>query len=198
MLDHIGSANMTQGSLTSFIEDRFGNAMSALALNDGWTQVPSGVYFDTPEFTVSVWVYPQNVGTFARVIDFGNGQNADNILLRLNSGTTNVAVPALRINNRSISIGTAQSTRVLKNLTWQHLTATFNGSQMYLYINSVLRGKYSSVFNLPNITRMYNYIGKANGATGYSSSYLDDLRFYNKSLTQPEIFELMKKDFSSK
>ena len=55
MLDQIGMAHMTQGILTKFVEDRFCNPNSALALNGGWTQVPPGVYFDTPEFTI--WVY---------------------------------------------------------------------------------------------------------------------------------------------
>jgi hypothetical protein len=62
MKDLIGSADMTQGSLTSFTMDRFGNANSALALNGGWTQVPAGVYFDSIEFTISVWVYPNECG----------------------------------------------------------------------------------------------------------------------------------------
>ena len=43
-----------------------------------------------------------------------------------------------------------------------------------------------------NLSRSNCYIGKSNWATdGYSNSYLDDLRFYNKSLTQEEINELM-------
>ena len=58
MLDEIGLAHMTQGNLTSFTLERFGNANSALALNGGWTQVSSGVYFDSPEFTISTW--PKN------------------------------------------------------------------------------------------------------------------------------------------
>ena len=48
MLDQIGLAHMKQGALTSLTLDRFGNPNSALALNGGWTQVPSGVYFNTP------------------------------------------------------------------------------------------------------------------------------------------------------
>ena len=47
MLDQIGSAHMTQESLTTFTSDRFGNPNSALALNSSWTQVPQGVYFNT-------------------------------------------------------------------------------------------------------------------------------------------------------
>ena len=72
---------MTQGSFTSFISDRFGCTTSALALNGGWTQVPSGIYFNTPEFTISVWVYPHIVSYYARVIYFGNGASLDNIAL---------------------------------------------------------------------------------------------------------------------
>jgi len=56
MFDVIDVAHMTQGSSTYFTTDRFGNANAALALNGGWTQVPSGIYFDTPEFTISVWI----------------------------------------------------------------------------------------------------------------------------------------------
>ena len=43
MLDQIGSSHLMQGNLTNFTMDRFGCSNSALALNGGWTQVPSGV-----------------------------------------------------------------------------------------------------------------------------------------------------------
>ena len=95
----IDSSNMIRGNLTSFTLDRFGCSNSALALNGGWTYVPSGIYFNTPEFTISVWVYPQQVGNYSRVIDFGNGQAADNILLSLSNG--NYLQPYLKIYNGS-------------------------------------------------------------------------------------------------
>jgi hypothetical protein len=56
MFDDIGDAHMTQGSLTTFSTDRFGNANTALNLNGGWTQVPSGFYFNAPAFTISTWI----------------------------------------------------------------------------------------------------------------------------------------------
>ena len=86
MTDYVGSAHMMQGNLTSFTADRFGCSNSALALNGGWTRVPSGIYFNTPEFTISVWVWPQLIGSFARVINFGNGQS-DSIIVSLDGGT---------------------------------------------------------------------------------------------------------------
>ena len=60
MNDVKGAADMSQGNATSYTSDRFGNANSALALNGGWTQVPSGIYFNSPQFTITAWVYPQN------------------------------------------------------------------------------------------------------------------------------------------
>ena len=47
-------------------------------------------------------------------------------------------------------------------------------------------------FSLSKTIRNFNYIGKPyDPSYSYSWSYLDDLRFYNKCLTQSEIIELM-------
>ena len=59
MNDLIGNAHMSQGANTTFVSDRFGNENSALNLNGGWTQVPPGIYFNSPQITITAWVYPQ-------------------------------------------------------------------------------------------------------------------------------------------
>ena len=78
------------------------------------------------------------------------------------------------------------------------LTATFDGTQMSFYIDGIfcanLTGK--------NITtwsnyRTSNFIGKSNWPwDGYSMSYVDELRFYNKCLTQEDIYGLISNDTS--
>ena len=154
MLDEIGSAHMTQGALTSFAADRFGCPHSALALNGGWTEVPPGIYFDTPEFTISVWVYPQLVGVWSRVIDFGNSLLAsnNNLILSLDSFLNNL--PAFSIANGLNSIGECRSSKALLNGEWQMLTATFNGSLESIYINGKLTCNLAvSSYTLPVITR---------------------------------------------
>jgi hypothetical protein len=85
MLDEIGGAHMTQGSATTFVADRFGNANAALNLNGGWTRVPSGIYFNTPAFTISTWIYPQTIGSWARLVDFGNGAYSNNVVFAIGS-----------------------------------------------------------------------------------------------------------------
>ena len=190
MTDVVGAADMQQGANTSFIADRFGNPDSALALNGGWTFVPAGVYFNTQEFTISVWVYPQMVGSLARVFDFGN-PGAEDILLALDSG--NDLKPYFAIFLGGINRQTASSQPLVLN-EWQFLVATFKeGSSLLLYINGVLITSASATYGYSSKLRTTNnFIGKSNwNANGYSSSYLDDLRFYNVSLTQAQINGLM-------
>ncbi len=194
MKDKIGSADMIQGNLTSFVSDRFGNQNSALALNGGWAQVPQGIYFDTSEFTISVWILPQKINEDdARVIDFGNDAYLDNILIKL-LNTSNDWKPSLNIYNGTLDLGTVQSDRDLVDLEWQLLTVTFDGVQMVLYINGTKAGNFTLSPRFPpqSLIRANNYIGKSNDpSTGFSSSYLDDLRFYNKCLNQQEILDLV-------
>jgi hypothetical protein len=191
MRDVIGSAHMTQGNFTSFTMDRFGNINSALALNGGWTQVPSGVYLNTPEFTISVWIYPSGVGHWSRLIDFGNGQS-DNIILSLSHGSS--LQPYFEFYSGSNNVFHTISSKLIIINQWQFLTATFNGTNSTIYLNGTkIADSNAKSFTRPfNLSRSNCYIGKSNWPDNqYSSSYLDDLRFHNKSLNQEEINELM-------
>jgi hypothetical protein len=193
MLDQIGTAHITQGNLTTFVEDRFCNPNSALALNGGWAQVPPGVYFDTPEFSISVWVYPLTVAIYSRVIDLGNGPLNDSLILALSYSNLN---PYLAMLNGPTVIFQPISSQSLQLGQWQFLVATFNGTNARVYLNSQLKADaYNESLKLQtNISRSMCYIGKSTKpAIGYSWSYLDELRFYNKSLTQTEIYDLMGK-----
>ncbi len=192
MLDTIGSSHMTQGNLTSFASDRFGNTNSALALNGGWTQVPGGVYFDSSEFTISLWIYPKSIGSYARVIDFGNGPSDNIIGVTLSDAAT--LKPYAKIYIGTIGIFKSLSNQSLTLNTWQFLTATFNGTTASIYLNGTLKASdtRNQSYVLSYLIRTKCYIGRSNFAgDGYSSSYVDDLRFYSKSLTQTEIIEVM-------
>jgi hypothetical protein len=192
MTDQIGSAHMTQGSLTTFVPDRFGHPNSALNLNGGWTQVPAGNYFNSPAFTISAWVYPQQVGLYARVIDFGDGPGPENVILAI--ATENATTPLVEIISLNNIVTKTVSTQSLVLNAWQFLTATFDGINSRLYINGTLTksDSLSSSFSMPIVTRPNCFIGKSPwAADGVSFSYIDSLRFYNISLTQSQIIELM-------
>ncbi len=193
MLDQIGLAHLTQGNLTSFTFDRLCNSYSALALNGGWAQIPAGIYFDTPEFSISVWVYPQKIGVWSRVIDMGNGPSTNNIFISFDSASSN-GIPMFGILTPVMY--SVKSFKALTQNKWQHFAATFNGEQLSFYIDGILSGNltYKNII-MTSKNRTSNFIGKSNWPwNGYSMSYLDELRFYNKCLTQEEIYELMNNE----
>jgi hypothetical protein len=187
---------MTQGVNTSFTQDRFGNLNSALALNGGWAQVPPGVYFESSEFSISVWVYPYLVNSYARAIDFGQLNTMPfNIYLSLNNASFNVPHTNI-IYGQSKGISLLKTNQQLATLKSQLLVVTFNGSFLDLYINESLTSRMLINFTLPISKSFENcYIGKSNtNGDGFSYSYLDDLRFYNKSLSQEEIVYLINEN----
>ena len=194
MIDYVGNANMVQGSATTFTTDRFGHANEALSLNGGWTTLPSGVYFNTPQFTISVWVWPNAIsGQYSRVIDIGNPGPTFEIELTINSANGD-RKPSMWIYYASPSssyFGFSTNTQLALN-TWQFLAATYDGLTMRIYIDGVASGTYPYTYTMPSMTRSACFVGKNPWNQGSSSSYLDDLRFYNKSLSLCEINDLMK------
>ena len=194
MLDIKGAANMIQGSATTFSTETYVCGKGALSLNNGWTQIPAGNYFNSPEFTIFVWVYPFGVGIWARIIDFFNVNNQDNIVFAL-SGTTTMN-PALDIHSGftgNTVVAAVYSSQPLVSNQWQSLAATYNGTFACIYLNGTLVGSATQTFNLPsNYSRSNCYIGRSDYVgDGVSSSCLKNLRIYNKSLTQAQILEIM-------
>ena len=195
MSDIIGGAHMSQGSATSFTSDRFGNANSALALNGGYTQVPAGYFFDTPQFSVAAWVYPFSVGSWARIFDFAN--TGPNQCIQLSFTSYALNCPAFVIYDQTPNIiGSSQSKIPLEQNKWNFITVTYNGSQLSLFINATLvNSTQVNSNNIPKVPRTSNFFGKSNWPNdGVSWSYLDDIRFYNISLTQTHIIDLMNEN----
>ena len=103
--------------------DRFGYPNSALSLNGGFTQVPSGYYFNSPQFSAAVWVCPFQVGTWARIFDFGNPGGVqstslkESIQMSFTSYVTNN--PAFVIYDQTTNIiGNTQSQITLEQNKW--------------------------------------------------------------------------------
>jgi len=194
MFDQIGTADM-KGSLIAFTADRFGDTDSAMALNGDGTQVPSGIYFDTPEFSISVWIFPQGVGTWSRIIDFGNGPNSDNIVFVLSNSASNM--PEIDIFSGSNWIIEVTSSEAFTLNEWHFIVATYDGFTANVYLNGKLTASLNMAYKMTSIQRSTCYIGKSEWGDPGSASYLDDLRFYNKSLTKVDIIELMNQNETS-
>ena len=206
MHDVIGMSNMTQGSSpVTFYQDRFGTPNSAINLsNKDFTQVPSGITFDSPEFTISAWVYPAGLCSWLRFIDFVNKSNEGNyISLSLKSSLFHNVFPFLSIYKNKKDIIETMSSKSLVNYQWQLLTVTVDFKKTCIYLNESLLTNSNQFYASKNerqssVLRTENNSDKENAHEYCSgSSLLDDLRFYNKSLNQTEIIELININYQA-
>ena len=186
--DTINGANMYNGYNVEFVKDRFGKANSAVRFTDGYYQVPPGIYFKG-DFTISVWLKLNVYVANSRVLDFGNGPYFDNVLLTTINDNT---LSYLYTSFSYVSGSFLYSSLPLIKGQWLHLAATLRGTTGSVYINGVLVAQSNSMFTPKSINRTSNYVGK-NNWDGYGNLWgdLDDLRIYDKALSQSEVYDLL-------
>ena len=188
-LDMKGTAHLYNGVNASFTKDRFENENSAIRLTYGYYQVPAGVYF-SGDFTISIWIRLNEHVSWARIIDFGNGETSNNIILASSNGVP--AQPVLLIyydTNPNTRVSAIPS---LEIGNWTHVAFTFDGTTGKIYMNGTFSAQ--NYFSRPDqTTRIYNYVGKSNIAIDTNlNADLDDLMIFNRSLSDSEIIQLMK------
>ena len=169
--------------------DRFNRPNSALDLNSGYYQAPNGVYFNTT-FSITAWFYARQISNGEPLLDFGFiNSGFPNIMLYLTFSSS--GSPHTRISDVS---GTRYE--VIPNIptplfSWTHMVSTFNGSFLNLYLNGTLLGSTPSAYP-PNIVRTSNFIGKSYYSFNtMANAIFDEIRFYNRALSQIEIGQLM-------
>lgn len=165
--------------------DRFGNANSALSF-DGTSN-----YISLPSFTiggpfsVAAWVYlDNNAINWQRLIDFGNGQYNNNLVL----GWVSQHMFFECYNGASTL--KIETTETFPQGQWVHVTATIDGSgNAKIYWNGVLKAS-GTTYVPPSVSRTNQYIGKSNWPDPYFIGKMDDLRLYNRALAEPEAFAM--------
>lgn len=165
--------------------DRFGNANSALSF-DGTSN-----YISLPSFTiggpfsVAAWVYlDNNAINWQRLIDFGNGQYNNNLVL----GWVSQHMFFECYNGASTL--KIETTETFPQGQWVHVTATIDGNgNAKIYWNGVLKAS-GTTYVPPSVSRTNQYIGKSNWPDPYFMGKMDDLRLYNRALAEPEAFAM--------
>jgi hypothetical protein len=154
-------------------------------VNDHIT-VPADVWFSGGDFTIESWVYLDDYNSYAKVIDFGNGQFNDTVSLCTSYLQT--GMPLIQIINNGGTPVSLQSPEAIPLNTWAHLAATLSGTSLKLYINGNEVAS-TTVSELPNnVNRKINYIGKSNTATdSHLKGKLDEIRVWSVARTAEEI-----------
>ncbi len=139
----------------------------------------------TDAVTITGWIRPEKV--------------ANQIILKKTIGTTASGFGLSLGSNNKISFQINGGTSTVQSLTnyatdgttWQHVAATFDGTNLKIYINGILDNTtaVASTAITPNTTALG--IGAQSDGTTLYQGALDDVRIFNRAMTMGEIQALI-------
>jgi len=158
------SGNNLNGSVNgaTLTTDRFGNANQAYSFNgiNNYISVNHSILFNNlTNFSFSLWAKWAN-GPLPVELIFKNGilNNGAPFMLMLNSDIT----ASFCIHNGTINPCAQSSDPVALN-TWEHIAGVYDGNEIKLYFNSILKASYPCTGSLMNNT--YNLFFGTDGGT---------------------------------
>jgi hypothetical protein len=159
----------------------------ALDGSDHFT-LPAGMANFASGLTISAYVNFGNVGTWERIVDFGNGSQSNNFLFA-RFGSNNELT--FEVYNGATSLGHCRIVNGILENTWATYAVTVDGTTCNIYRNgsAIFTSAYTA---LPqNISRSFNYIGRSNwGSDAYFDNGIAALAIYNRALGSAEIATL--------
>jgi chitodextrinase len=173
-----GNSGTIVGTVSWSAQGKFGAALSF----NGATRVDiptSGLLNLTTAMTLSAWVRPSSTPTLWRdVIYKGN----DNYFLMASSDNNAPAVGGTWPGSHQYA---SAATGLAVN-TWTHLAATYDGTAARLYVNGVQAASFAMSGNL--VTSFHPLqIGGDSIFGQFFQGLIDEVRVYNRALTQTEI-----------
>jgi YD repeat-containing protein len=183
-----GSATYTDGASVASV-GALSRDLDRSAQFDGrgdYVDAPDGFANFTSGMTLEAWVKPTAATSWGRVFDFGNGPDADNLLLARYS-TTNDGV-------LSVKRGAADTTLSAPGLfavdgAWHHIVATVTAAGVATVYKDGSSVATVAGFNVPlNVSRTNNYVGRSNW-TGDPTfeGFIDEPAVYDKALTAARV-----------
>jgi autotransporter-associated beta strand protein len=176
----------TLNTAVTWVPGNFNTALHFDGTASSYATVPAGVVSTLTDFTISAWVKPDALSTWARIFDFGSGTSTYMYLAP--KGST--GFPRFAIKGGGLAEQGINATAAIPTGIWTHIAVTQSGPVAILYVNGVEVGRNSAMTLNPTImgSTTQNYIGKSQAsADPILSGSVDDFRIYNKALTPTEI-----------
>lgn len=163
--------------------------------SDAYVQLPNDILYGLYNMTVSVWVNPDELSSWARIFDFGSKSDPPypNLFLTVNSGSNNLRLayeesksPA---ENKVVG-GQVNAGAALKTGQWQHVCTVIDGAKATLYVDGrKVAENVGFQFNPVKTKDMIsNMLGKSNyGSDKLFKGGMDDFRIYNRILSEKEV-----------
>ena len=173
----------TLSNVTRTTAGRFGSALSFNGLN-AWVTVPDANPLDlTTGMTLEAWVNPTaNGGGVWRNVLIKERTDGEVYNLYANVDTD---VPTVYVATQSAVLD-ARGTATVPLNTWTHLTATYDGTTLRLFVNGIQVGTRAVAGALVKSTGALR-IGGNNVWGEHFQGNLDEIRIYNRALNATEI-----------
>ena len=178
------SGNANNGTITGATWSTAGKNGGALSFNgtSNYVQVPDSASLDlTTGMTLEAWLLPSALGTAWRTVLFKTQAGGMVYSLYANQDTTR-PIGQVFIGSETDAIGSA----ALPLNAWSHLAATFDGGALRIYVNGSLVATTVITGSIPASTGVLRMGGNSIWGEWYAG-LMDDVRIYNRALTQAQI-----------
>ncbi len=156
---------------------------------DDYVSVPDANMLDlTTDGSLSVWINPTNIADYRVIMEKGTNWAGARSYYGMYFATSKAVCSTANSSGQSA----ATSTVNISTSTWTHISCTWNGSLIKLYINGVLNATGGQTYPADTTTGTL-YIGRAGVAGGYTDDFsgqIDDARVYNYPLTATQVKNL--------
>lgn len=178
------SASIVNGS--TFFTGSPTQSINAVVLNgtNQYIQAPSGFADFTNGLTCICFCNFGNVGTWERIMDFGNGSANNNI--GFSRYSTNNSLRFF-IYNGSTNVLDVGSNNIIDNNAYAVYTIRLSGSIYDFHKNGVLDSSGATTTRPNNITRTSNFIGRSNWPDAYWDNGFGIFALWNKGLSNSEL-----------
>ncbi|HSC92403.1 MAG TPA: LamG-like jellyroll fold domain-containing protein [Gaiellaceae bacterium] len=163
---------------------RYGNALSFDGVNDIVTVADANDLDLTTGMTLEAWVNPAALGNSWRTVLMK--EQTGNIVYDLyahGSGASKLPTGEAFAGG---SVASVAATSALALNAWAHLAVTYDGSALRLYVNGTLAGTTLRTGSIATSTGALRIGGNTIWSEWFSGR-IDEMRVYNRALTQAEI-----------
>jgi len=140
--------------------------------------------------TVEAWIYPTSFDSNRAFVTkkWDDGWPYPYVVYQL-CALNDTAYPAFTVRmDDGAKMPYIDSTDWLPTYEWIHLTGTYDGETLNIYVNGELKGEKTEVSGLIDIRPTSLYIGYVEGSTNnYFYGKIDEVAIYNRALTPEEI-----------
>jgi hypothetical protein len=178
--------NVCQGTGINFTPNEVSTAMSFDGNNDFISTSHSSV-LNTTNLSVEAWVKADPTQLdYATIVDKGSDTtNGNGWALQFNGSTGNIRF----WNNNAVTVSTSS----IKDNSWHHIAATFDGANYKLYVDGSLENTVPS--STPPINNDSNLvIANLNSGNANFKGLIDEVRIWNTARTQTQIQSNRNKD----